>query len=115
VRKISKSGVHHLGKLLSESSVVALHRCFLEVVCHTERAGLVGLQNVQSMKTCLIDLTCLETNIHDPTDWVLLRDVSGTLLKAIKRIRNEGPFTACPRIRSRRKLKAKARQNSGFW
>ena len=42
------------------------------------------------MSVCLIDTTCLEANIHFPVDWLLLRDVSITLLKAIKLIRKEG-------------------------
>lgn len=96
VRKTSKSGIHRLGQMLPESVVLALHKCFLEVVCHTERAGLVGLQEAQSLKTCLIDSTCLETNIHYPTDWVLLRDVCRTLLKAIKLIRKQGLLCRMP-------------------
>jgi IS5 family transposase len=37
-----------------------------------------------------IDLTCIKANIHYPVDWVLLRDATITLMKAIKIIRNHG-------------------------
>lgn len=39
-----------------------------------------------------LDATCLESNIHYPVDWVLLKDGSRTLLKSIKLIRNKGLF-----------------------
>ena len=48
------------------------------------------------MGTCLIDGTCLEANIHFPVDWVLLRDVAVTLLKATKLIRAEGLVCRMP-------------------
>lgn len=38
----------------------------------------------------LVDATCIESNIHFPVDWVLLRDGCRTLLKSIKLIRRKG-------------------------
>jgi hypothetical protein len=37
-----------------------------------------------------IDCTCIRANIHYPTDWVLLRDSTLTLMKATARIRKHG-------------------------
>ena len=37
-----------------------------------------------------VDTTCLAANIHYPVDWVLLRDATGTLMSAIKLIRQQG-------------------------
>ena len=37
----------------------------------------------------LLDPTCIESNIHFPVDWVLLRDGSRTILKAIRCIRKK--------------------------
>ena len=39
---------------------------------------------------CLMDTTCLEANVHHPVDWLLLKDIGVTLLKAVGLIRREG-------------------------
>ncbi|MCZ6765769.1 MAG: hypothetical protein O7D32_02430 [bacterium] len=49
---------------------------------NADLAGWAGLEQPFEMGTCLIDSTCLEANIHFPTDWVLL--------KAAKLIRKAG-------------------------
>ncbi len=36
------------------------------------------------------DCTCIDTNIHYPIDWLLLRDSTRTLMKALARIRKSG-------------------------
>lgn len=38
------------------------------------------------------DSTCIESNIHHPVDWVLLRDAVRTIIAAIKTIRKQGLF-----------------------
>ena len=42
------------------------------------------------LETLLLDTTCVAANIHYPVDWVLLRDATRTLMKAIKLIREQG-------------------------
>jgi IS5 family transposase len=42
------------------------------------------------LDSAFLDTTCLKANIHYPTDWVLFRDASRTLLKAIDLIRHQG-------------------------
>lgn len=42
------------------------------------------------LHSAFMDSTCLGANIHYPVDWVLLRDSTRTLMKAIKLIRNHG-------------------------
>lgn len=42
------------------------------------------------LETCFLDTTCVAANIHYPVDWVLLRDATRTLMKAIKLIREQG-------------------------
>ena len=37
-----------------------------------------------------MDTTCLEANVHFPTDWVLLRDAARTVMKATILIRKRG-------------------------
>ncbi|MCC5025770.1 MAG: hypothetical protein J6386_24645 [Candidatus Synoicihabitans palmerolidicus] len=66
------------------------------MVAEADRAAELGLAEPQSMETCLVDSTCLPTNIHFPVDWVLLRDVSRTLLKAVILIRRAGMRARMP-------------------
>jgi hypothetical protein len=56
-----------------------------------------------------VDCTCIRANIHYPTDWVLLRDSTLTLMKATARIRKYGllhrmPFEPCVFISKMNKL-----------
>ena len=37
-----------------------------------------------------MDTTCVRANIHYPVDWVLLRDATRTLMKALTLIRAQG-------------------------
>ena len=55
----------------------------------------LGLERAEDLSVCLIDSTCLEANIHFPVDWVLLKDVALTLLKALQLIRKEACGTGC--------------------
>ena len=90
IRNISKSNVERYSKLFSEEQIRGLHQTLCEVVGNRDLADWAGLEKPFEMGTCLIDGTCLEANIHFPTDWVLLKDVASTLLKAIKLIRKAG-------------------------
>jgi IS5 family transposase len=42
------------------------------------------------LAACFLDTTCVKANIHYPVDWVLLRDATRTLMKAITLIRAQG-------------------------
>jgi hypothetical protein len=55
-----------------------------------EQARLIGLENELDFGVVSVDTTCLEVNIHFPTDWVLLRDGIGTTVKCIQTIRRHG-------------------------
>ena len=48
------------------------------------------LEQAVDLEACFLDTTCLQANIHYPTDWVLLRDATGTLTKAVELIRGQG-------------------------
>ena len=90
IRGISKSTLERASKFFSEEQLRALHRTLTEVVGDALLARqVVGLDKPIDTTICLIDGTCLELNIHWPTDWVLLKDVAGTLLKAIRLIREK--------------------------
>lgn len=48
------------------------------------------LEKEISMADYYLDTTCVKANIHYPVDWVLLKDGSRTLMKAITLIRKQG-------------------------
>jgi hypothetical protein len=48
------------------------------------------LEQAVDLKACFLDSTCLQTNIHYPVDWVLFRDATRTLTKAVDLIRQQG-------------------------
>jgi hypothetical protein len=52
--------------------------------------GQLNLPDPIELDTVFFDATCLETNIHFPVDWVLLRDATRTLVKAMLVIRKHG-------------------------
>ena len=50
----------------------------------------LGLESPISIGDCYADTTCMQANIHYPVDWILLRDVTRTLMLAVDLIRNSG-------------------------
>lgn len=56
---------------------------------HTQ-PKLLRLKAAIDLETCFLDTTCVEANIHYPVDWVVLRDATRTLMKAVELIRGEG-------------------------
>jgi len=48
------------------------------------------LQEALDLELCFLDTTSVAANIHYPVDWVLLRDATRTLMKAILLIRQQG-------------------------
>jgi hypothetical protein len=48
------------------------------------------LPEAVDLESAFLDTTCLSANIHYPVDWVLLRDATRTLMKAVQLIRHQG-------------------------
>ena len=48
------------------------------------------LPETLDLESAFLDTTCLSANIHYPVDWVLLRDATRTLMKAVQLIREQG-------------------------
>jgi hypothetical protein len=48
------------------------------------------LEQAVDLEACFLDTTCLQANIHYPVDWVLMRDATRTLTKAVDLIREQG-------------------------
>jgi hypothetical protein len=55
-----------------------------------EQPRKLGLAEALDLETTWVDSTCLQANVHFPTDWVLLRDGVRTLMKATALIRRAG-------------------------
>jgi len=52
--------------------------------------GKLALPAAVDLESAFLDTTCLNANIHYPVDWVLLRDATRTLMKAVQLIRDQG-------------------------
>lgn len=86
----SKSTLERASKLFSPGQMAQMNRLLTEASANAEHCAGLGLNKPVDASVCLVDSTCLEANIHFPVDWVLLRDLALSLLKAIGLIRREG-------------------------
>ncbi len=90
IKGVSKSELERASKMFTTEQVRWMGQVFIEMCAEADRAAELGLAEPQPMGICLVDSTCLEANIHFPVDWVLFRDASRTLLKAVILIREAG-------------------------
>jgi hypothetical protein len=91
IRVPSKSTLERLEKMVPEGLVRELVCGLLMQAGSTSKAqGPLGLREPIDMETFFLDTTCLKANIHFPVDWVLLRDATRTLMKAVTLIRRHG-------------------------
>lgn len=88
IRVPSKSELERFSKLVPEPRVRELV-AQLTRQAHDQPA-LLDLEEPVDLESCFLDTTCLEANIHYPVDWVLLRDATRTLMKAVRLIRGQG-------------------------
>jgi hypothetical protein len=86
----SKSSLHRGSTLFTDEQLRTLNTLLVECVGSAPSSFRLGFEEPEDLSVCRLDSTCLEANIHFPVDWLLLRDVSTTLLKAILLIRKEG-------------------------
>jgi hypothetical protein len=84
----TKSTLERYDKMLPENEIRSLVDMLNRLA--VENAGRLELERALKMDVYLSDTTCVEANIHFPTDWVLLRDGVRTLIKAVKVIRKHG-------------------------
>jgi len=90
IQGVSKSVLDRAAKFFTAEQVRWMGQVFTEMCGEPDRAVELGLDGALQTDACLFDSTCLEANIHFPTDWVLLGDVARTLLKALILIRRAG-------------------------
>jgi len=95
----SKSTVDRYGKLVDEQAVRKVIDQVSRAAAKPARRGKhpLGLEKPLDLEAYFLDTTCVQANIHFPTDWVLLRDAARTLIKAIRVIRKHGLKHRMPR------------------
>jgi IS5 family transposase len=88
VKVPSKSALQRYDLWWDETEVRAIVQQVLSVgATAPERLALP--QGVD-LESAFLDTTCLAAHIHYPVDWVLLRDATRTLMKAVRLIRDQG-------------------------
>ena len=55
-----------------------------------QQPAKLDLVQAVDLAAAFLDTTCLKASIHYPVDWVLLRDATRTLMKAVQLIRDQG-------------------------
>jgi hypothetical protein len=88
VRVPSKSELQRFAHWLEAAQMRHLIEGLL--VAGMDPAGRLNLKEPVDLAEYFVDTTALKANIHFPVDWVLLRDATRTLMKAVTLIRREG-------------------------
>lgn len=84
----SKSTLQRYAQWMDEASVRSLvNQLTRQAQGHPQK---LRLRAPVDLEACFLDTTCVQANIHYPVDWVLLRDATRTLMKAIGLIRAQG-------------------------
>jgi IS5 family transposase len=84
----SKSTLQRYSRWTDETTV----RCLVNQLsqqAHTHPKEL-RLRAPLDLEACFLDTTSVAANIHYPVDWVLMRDATRTLMKAVSLIRAQG-------------------------
>jgi IS5 family transposase len=84
----SKSTLQRYATWWTEPEVRALSIQLLQT--GAQQPQKLHLPEPVDLATCFLDTTCVCANIHYPVDWVLLRDATRTLMKAVGLIRDQG-------------------------
>ena len=84
----SKSTLERYDKWWSQADLRQVVQELLGVGAATPQK--LVLPEAVDLESAFLDTTCLSANIHYPVDWVLLRDATRTLMKAVQLIRDQG-------------------------
>jgi len=88
VRVPSKSTLQRYDQWWGETEVRQLiYRC---LNLGAQNPAQLDLDAPLDLESAFLDTTCLAARIHYPVDWVLLRDATRTLMKAMALIRDQG-------------------------
>lgn len=98
IKAFSKSTSDRLSRWISEQTLRDINEKLTALLATTTPqneqsktpAATFGLPEPICFDDVFFDTSCVEADIHFPTDWVLLRDAARTLMKAIILIRKHG-------------------------
>ena len=91
VRPSSKSSIERFEKIFSSEEITNLIQdCNIAAADPDSTKNLLYSDTVLKFDEIFADTTCVKSNIHFPVDWVLLRDATRTLIRAITLIRDQG-------------------------
>ncbi len=93
----AKSTIHRYEKMWSEKEIANIIMKMNMILSKKENAeSLLSSDMPLDFTHIYADSTCIESNIHFPVDWLLLRDAVRTLIAAIKTIRKQGLLHRMP-------------------
>lgn len=84
----SKSTLERYDKWWPQSDIRHVVQQLMGIGANTPQE--LDLPESVDLESAFLDTTCVEANIHYPVDWVLLRDATRTLMKAVQLIRDQG-------------------------
>lgn len=91
IRPVSKSTIERFEKFFSSEDIAGLiHACNAAVADPADAQTLIYSEAALEFDEIFADSTCVKNNIHYPVDWILLRDATRTLIKAMELIRARG-------------------------
>lgn len=92
IKAYAKSTSDRFAHWLGEEALAHINRRLIDMLAHGDYAHSFNLQLAEDLdfEHVYFDSTCLKADIHYPVDWVLLRDLTRTLMKATLIIRREG-------------------------
>lgn len=91
IRPVSKSTLERFEKMFSTDEMTALiHDINRAMSNEADAQKLLYRETALRFDEVFADTTCVKANIHYPVDWVLLRDATRTLIKAVILIRSKG-------------------------
>lgn len=94
VKVPSKSTLERFEKMFEEEKIREFTTSLIKAASNIESTEKMKqellLEKAVSLSDYYLDTTCVKGNIHYPVDWVLLRDGTRTLMKAIILIRRQG-------------------------
>lgn len=92
IRVPSKSTLQRYADWVAADSMREIINHLLCKACDSVKKGeqTLSLKKPLDIETYFLDTSCVKANIHFPVDWVLLRDATRTLIKAVMFIRKEG-------------------------
>jgi len=98
IRVPSKSALQRMESEVPAEIIAKLHRQLLtrSATVATDGTSALGLAEPADLSMIWMDSTCAKLDIHYPADWVLLRDATRTIMRAILVIRKHGLIHRMP-------------------